>query len=56
MKYVQIPYGKRKDLAKRMGCSQTTVANALHFKRDSELARRIRSVALNEFSGFEVEF
>lgn len=56
MRYISIPYGKRKDLAQKLGCSQTTVANALHFKRDSELARRIRSVALNEFSGFEVEF
>ena len=56
MKYVQVPYGKRKELAQKFDCSQSTVALALRFKIDSEIARRIRSAALNEFSGFEVEF
>lgn len=56
MRYISVPFGKRKELAQKFDCSQGTVALALRFKIDSEIARRIRSAALNDYSGFEVEF
>lgn len=56
MRYIYVPFGKRKELAQKFDCSQSTVGLALRFKIDSEIARRIRSAALNDYSGFEVEF
>lgn len=50
-----IPHGQQAKLAEVFGCTQGMVANALNYNRDSDLAKRIRHVALTQFGGQLIE-
>lgn len=41
----------RKSLIEKLGISKTVCSDALAFKRDSMLCRRIRAVAMNQLNG-----
>lgn len=46
-----IQHGQQVKLAEVFGCTQGMVANALNFNRDSELAKKIRHVAITQYGG-----
>ena len=54
MKRIVLDYGKANMIAKTFKCSREMVSKALHFKKNSELARKIRYVAVKEYGGIEV--
>lgn len=54
MKRIILDYGKAKQLAKVFKCSREMVSKALHFKKNSELARKIRYVAKEQYGGIEI--
>ena len=41
----------RKEIKRRMQTTDATVSDALNYKRHSELCRRIRSLAVNNYNG-----
>lgn len=49
-----MPNGEQKAIAKILGCTPVSVCNALAFRKDTPLARKIRKVAM-ERGGVEVE-
>ncbi len=54
MKRIILEYGKVKQLAWTFRCSREMVSKALHFKKNSELARKIRYVAVQQYGGIEI--
>ncbi len=42
---------KKHELAASLGCTEMSVRNALNFVRNTELARKIRFVALKQYGG-----
>lgn len=54
MRRVVLDYGKANMIAKTFKCSREMVSKALHFKKDSVLARKIRYVAVKEYGGIEI--
>lgn len=54
MKRIVLDYGKANMIAKTFKCSREMVSKALHFKKNSELARKIRYVAVKEYGGIEI--
>lgn len=49
-----IKHNKQLEIATRMGCDSSTVSLALKGKRKSELAEKIRKMALDEYEPIEV--
>lgn len=45
---------KRAEIRKQFECTDTVVSYALNFKRHSVLCRKIRSAAMNSYSGILV--
>lgn len=43
--------GKISKIAQKVGCSQAAVFNAIAYRSNSELAMRIRKVAIEDFGG-----
>ena len=41
-------------IAKTMNCTREMVSKALNFKKDTDLARRIRHVAKSQYGGIEI--
>lgn len=54
MKRIVLDYGKANQLAKTFKCSREMVSKALHFRKNSELARKIRYVAVQQYGGIEI--
>lgn len=52
-KIIQVPPENVEKLMKAMRCSRSAVFNALAFRSDSEMAKSIRSQALNAYGGIE---
>lgn len=50
---ILIPYGAKRNIAKRFEVSEKTVDNAINFYSESELAETIRNAAINEYGGRE---
>jgi hypothetical protein len=50
-KIIQIPQGKAEMLASDMGCSRTSVYNALAYRSESENAKEIRRKAVSLYGG-----
>lgn len=46
--------GNAKKIARTFGCTKEMVSKALNYKFNSELARKIRYVAKEQFGGVEV--
>lgn len=46
-----LPHGVGTKLAKVFGCTPAMVSNALNGNRESELARKIRHVAVTQYGG-----
>lgn len=55
LKKIMISFGEAREIAKLMGCSTATVSLALSYKLDSDMAKRVRKMALLR-GGIEVEF
>ena len=53
-KKIVLDYGSQGNIAKLLGCTSDMVSRSLNFKKDTELARKIRHVALTQFGGIEV--
>lgn len=54
MKKVVVEYGTAGKIAKAMNCTLEMVSKALNYKKDSQLARKIRYVAKTQFGGIEI--
>lgn len=53
-KVIQLPHGNVQKLMKAMGCSHTSVYDALCGNTNSEMAAKIRKEALTNYGGVEV--
>lgn len=49
--FIQVPVGNAEKIANAMGCSRTSVFNALAYRSESENAKVIRKKALEEYGG-----
>ena len=54
MKRIILDYGKCSALARSMQVTRETVSRALSYKKNSELARKIRYVAKTQYDGIEI--
>lgn len=54
-KRIVLNHGDTAKVAARLKCTREMVSKALHFKKDTALARKIRFVATRHFGGVEVE-
>ena len=52
---IVVDYGTVKKLMARSGASRRTVSNALNYRSESELERKIRFVAVRDFNGVVIE-
>lgn len=48
---IRVPNGVAKQIAKDQGCGLTTVYSALRNMTNSDQAKKIRDLALNEYGG-----
>lgn len=48
-----MPHGAAKELGRVLRVSQPTIREALRYKSDTEIARKIRHTAVKEFGGVE---
>lgn len=55
-KQILLAHGKKGKLMKLTKSSYPTVREALHFRSDTQMARRIRKMALKELGGKQVEY
>lgn len=53
-KELHITKGTGKAIAKMLGVSEVTVSKAVRGKSDSELARKIRALAISQFGAVEI--
>ncbi len=53
-KKIVLDHGNVAKIAKVMRCTPDMVSKSVNYKKDSELARRIRFVAKEQFGGVEV--
>lgn len=53
-KRIVLSHGDAKRLALSMGCTREMVSKALNYKKNTELARRIRHVARSQYGGTEI--
>ena len=51
---IVLEYGNVAKIAKVMSCTPRMVSMAVNFKKNSQLARKIRHVAKEQFGGIEV--
>lgn len=49
MKRIYVRHGVGSKIAAAMQCSQAEVSYALNFKRDNEISRKIRKIAVEQF-------
>lgn len=54
MKKILLPYGAARKIAKALSCSDTTVSLALSYRRNDQMSRKVRKVALEQYGGHEV--
>lgn len=54
-KKIALDLGRKSKLAKMMSCSMPTVRDALAYRTNSYLAKRIRYVALNRLGGAVID-
>ena len=54
-KKIIIDYGKAKEIASLMKCTKVMVSLSMNFRKNSQLARKIRYVAIKEYGGKVVE-
>ncbi len=52
---ILVKHGVKKKIAKLFGCSDRQVGLALQFKVESDLARKIRYMAIKDFKGVKVD-
>ncbi len=52
---IYVPYGNVTKIKELFGCSLGQVSDSLNGKKRSELAIKIRDVALKEFDGVEIK-
>ncbi len=55
LKRIWVPYGKVKKIAEAFGCTPQMVNGALAGRKTSNLAKRIRYVAIKEYEGKEIQ-
>ena len=55
MQKIIVKYGAIKKIADKTGCTPRTVNNALKFETDSEQAKLIRGIAINEHNGVKIK-
>lgn len=55
-KKIVLEYGVIAKIAKVMKCTPEMVSKSVNYKKNSQLARKIRYVAIEQFGGVEVEF
>lgn len=49
-----VGHGDVKKIATALGCTVQSVGNALHFRKDTALAKKIRFYAMKEYGGVEM--
>lgn len=49
-----VGHGDVKKIATALGCTVQSVGNALHFRKDTPLAKKIRFYAMKEYGGVEI--
>ena len=54
-KKIILEHGHEAAICKKLGVCRKTVYNALNFRSDSYLERKIRFVAVRDFNGVEIE-
>ena len=54
MKQILVKHGESKEIARFLGCNKNTVTSALRGKYNTELARKIRKIAIKR-GGKEVD-
>ncbi len=54
LKRIWVKQGTGKKIARAFDCSTVIVSLALNGKKDTELARKIRYVAIKEYGGVEI--
>ena len=54
-KKIILEHGRAIALGKKLGVCRRTVHNALNFRSESDLERKIRFVAVRDFNGVEIE-
>lgn len=52
---ITVEHCKQKDIAKAFKCTTSMVSKALRGKKNTELAKRIRYVALTQYDGQEMQ-
>lgn len=52
---ILIRKSKISPIAKKLGCATAAVYNAIAFKTNSDLSKKIRDAAINEFGGIKVD-
>ena len=52
---IVVPYGKMREIAKAFGVDESMVSKSLRNKRNGDLAKKIRHVALTQFDGVEMQ-
>ncbi len=55
MQKIIVGYGAVKEIADKMECTTRTVHNALKFDTDSEQAKLIRKIAIDEHRGVKIK-
>lgn len=53
-KKIVLHHGDGQKVAASLNCTREMVSKALNFKKDSQLARKIRYVAVRQYHGVEV--
>ena len=54
-KKIILEHGCVAAICKKLGASRKTVYNALNFRHESNMTRKIRFVAVRDFHGVEIE-
>jgi hypothetical protein len=49
-----VEHGEQLKIASSMQCTKEMVSKSLNFKKDTDLARRIRYVAKSQYGGIEI--
>lgn len=45
----------REEIKKKLGCSYSTISDALNYRRDSEQCAKIRCMAVNNYNGIQLK-
>lgn len=50
---IVVPFGSKSKISNRLNVSRDFVGKALSYSSNTKMARKVRSIALNEYGGIE---